>query len=166
MRKQIAVEEETHKELVRFAKKHGYTQGEAVSKMLRFFKKTGSDPDQEENSASEIAKLTSRVEQVIKFQRVFEKDKLAPVITDIMELTEELKKTKPSELSRGLIMIMKAVGYEKEDNKMILKENIFDEIKRSETATKRNIDSYAKSVIAELKEEMEELSKTKKKGLF
>lgn len=166
MQKTVAIDEATHKELVRFAKKHGYKQGEAIAKMLKFFKSTGSDPDQEENSASEIAKLTNRVEQVIKFQRVFEKDKLAPVVADIVELTKELQNSKPQKIINGLSLILTAIGYEREEGKMVLKESLFDEIKRSEEATKRNIDSYANSVIAELKEELAELSNRKKKGLF
>lgn len=93
----INVDEATRNDLRKFCQKHHLTQGDFVKHALAYFRKSGIDPsDPPESVKEELNKIEKRISQSIAFQKTFEKEKLSPLINDIIEVTQRLKAFDPS----------------------------------------------------------------------
>jgi len=86
----IGVEE--LKYLKKLASHHGLKQSEFINSAILFFRKTGINPSHEIHSPREsIEKLTKRVDEVIRFMQVHEKQKLTPLMERLIILEHNLK---------------------------------------------------------------------------
>lgn len=79
------------KDLRKLARNHKLKQVEFINSAINYFKKTGINPAQEIFSPrEEISKLTKRVDQVIRFLQVHEKEKLNPLVERLILLERHL----------------------------------------------------------------------------
>lgn len=101
----INVDESTRDDLKKFCQKHDLTQGDFVKHALAYFRKSGIDPsDPPESVKEELRKIEKRISQSIAFQKTFEKEKLSPLINDIIEVTQRLKVFDPSDTLRKMFV--------------------------------------------------------------
>lgn len=91
--KNIRVSDWTHKELVKLSKNYGKSQGEIISKMVEYFKKSGIDffEDEPKNPSEQISEMNKRLNQVVAFQREFESKKLTPILDELVLTEQRLK---------------------------------------------------------------------------
>jgi hypothetical protein len=86
------------KHLRKLAKQHGLKQVEFVNYAVAYFQKTGINPAAEIYSPrEEIEMLRKRLEEVIKFQQVHEKQKLSPLLDHLIILEKKLSENYLSE---------------------------------------------------------------------
>jgi hypothetical protein len=100
--KNIRVSDWTHKELVKLSKNYGKSQGEIISKMVEYFKKSGVDffEDEPKNPSEQISEMNKRLNQVVAFQREFESKKLTPILDELVLTEQRIKQmidSKPTE---------------------------------------------------------------------
>ncbi len=77
--------------LKRLASRHGLKQVEFVNYAIEYFKKTGINPSEPIFSPrEEIAKLTKRVDQVIQFIANNEKNKLNPLLDELIIISKKI----------------------------------------------------------------------------
>jgi hypothetical protein len=79
------------KYLNKLSRAHNSSNIQYLNAAIHFFRKTGTNPFEPELSANEqLQKLNIRVEQVLKFQRVFESDKLMPLLEKLIIIERRL----------------------------------------------------------------------------
>jgi len=79
------------KQLKRLSNSHGLTQVDFINSSIDYFRKTGINPVEEIYSPrEEIAKLEKRVEEILKFIRIHERDKLTPLVDQLIILQKRL----------------------------------------------------------------------------
>jgi len=79
------------KHLRKIASHHGLKQVEFINATISYFRKTGINPAEEIYSPrEEIERLTKRVDEVIKFMQVHEKQKLSPLLERLLLLERRL----------------------------------------------------------------------------
>jgi len=82
------------KHLRKIANHHGLKQVEFINASISYFRKTGINPAEEIYSPrEEIERLTKRVDEVIKFMQVHEKQKLSPLVERLILLERRLSET-------------------------------------------------------------------------
>lgn len=82
------------KHLRKIASHHGLKQVEFINATISYFRKTGINPAEEIYSPrEEIERLTKRVDEVIKFMQVHEKQKLTPLLERLILLERRLSET-------------------------------------------------------------------------
>lgn len=102
------------KSLRQLAKKHNLTQVDYINKSILYFKKTGINPAEEITSPrEEINKLNNKVESVIKFIRTQEKQKLNPLLDELITISRKLNdqiedQLKSSEFNKQIKSIFEA----------------------------------------------------------
>lgn len=85
---------EYQKELKKLSQSWGMSQTEFLNKAIWYFKKTGIDPNSSIFSPKEeIAKLEKRVNQVIQYISRQEKDKLNPLLDELIITERRLKES-------------------------------------------------------------------------
>ncbi|HPQ35694.1 MAG TPA: BfmA/BtgA family mobilization protein [Tenuifilaceae bacterium] len=85
----IGVEELKH--LRKLSTHHRLKQVEFINSAIEYFKKTGINPAEEIYSPrEEIARLTKRTDEVVRFIQVFEKQKLSPLLEHLIILEKKL----------------------------------------------------------------------------
>jgi predicted GNAT family N-acyltransferase len=88
----VNIETEAQKHLKKLAQHHGLTQLGFLNASVLYFRKTGINPAEEIYSPrEEIAKLTKRVDEVIRFLQTHEKQKLSPLMERLILLEKQLK---------------------------------------------------------------------------
>jgi hypothetical protein len=88
----VNIDNEEHKQLKKLAQHHGLTQSGFLNASVSYFRKTGINPAEEIYSPrEEIAKLTKRVDEVIRFLQTHEKQKLSPLMERLILLEKQLK---------------------------------------------------------------------------
>jgi len=84
MKTTITIDEQTHAELKRYCKRHGISQGDFVKSALDYFRRSGIDPtDPPQSVKEELGRLDKRLNQVISFQRTFERENLLPLVVEL-----------------------------------------------------------------------------------
>ncbi|WP_418754886.1 BfmA/BtgA family mobilization protein [Eubacterium ventriosum] len=77
----IAIETETDKLIEKLCKRYSLKKGEIVKLAFRYVEKASINPaDAPESVKSELAKINKRQEDIIRFIRSYEEDKLNPMI--------------------------------------------------------------------------------------
>ena len=90
----VNIKKEYQKELRKMSESWGMSQVEFLNNAIWYFKKTGINPQSPLFSPKEeIAKLDKRLDQVIKFLRHQEKDKLTPLLDEIIIAERRLKES-------------------------------------------------------------------------
>ena len=90
----VNIKKEYQKELRKMSQSWGMSQVEFLNNAIWYFKKTGINPQSPLFSPKEeIAKLDKRLDQVIKFLRHQEKDKLSPLLDEIIISERRLKES-------------------------------------------------------------------------
>lgn len=88
----IGVDELKH--LKKLALNHKLKQVEFINASIAYFKKTGINPAEEIYSPrEEIEKLTKRVDEVIRFMQVHEKQKLSPLLDRLVLLDKRINES-------------------------------------------------------------------------
>lgn len=82
------------KHLRKIASHHGLKQVEFINSAIAYFRHTGINPTEKTYSPrEEIERLTKRVDEVIKFLQVHEKQKLSPLLERLILLERRLSET-------------------------------------------------------------------------
>lgn len=82
------------KHLKKLASRHKLKQSEFINASINYFQKTGINPAEEIFSPrEEIERLTKRVDEVIKFLQVHEKQKLTPLLERLILMERKLGDT-------------------------------------------------------------------------
>lgn len=88
----IGTEELKH--LKKLATHHGLKQSEFINLAIAYFRHTGINPiDKTYSPREELERINKRVEEVIKFMQVHEKQKLTPLLERLMLLERRLSET-------------------------------------------------------------------------
>jgi hypothetical protein len=92
MRRTIAVTAQTHAEVKTLSKTLNLELGEFVKHSAVYFKKTGIDPSKSDNESplKVMKELVTRVGQVVGYIKAYEKDKLNPLLEQLIFLTRTL----------------------------------------------------------------------------
>jgi len=81
-----------HEILSKLAARHGLKNIQFLNAAIIYLKKTGVDPTEPElSSKEELSKLDKRVNEVIKFFRMFEQDKLTPILQRLIILEKKIE---------------------------------------------------------------------------
>jgi len=112
--KNIRVSDWTHKELVKLSKSYGKSQGEIISKMVEYFKKSGVDffEDEPKNPSEQISEMNKRLNQVVAFQREFESKKLTPILDELVLTEQRIKQmidSKPTDEAKIKVEKVKGI---------------------------------------------------------
>jgi len=87
----INVDESTKEGLKKYCTRNKITQGNFVKFALDYFQKSGIDPaSPPESVKEELSKMTTRISQLIAFQKTFEKDQLLPLVRRVSEVADKV----------------------------------------------------------------------------
>lgn len=87
----VTIDTDTGARLERLAKANGVSKKEFISLSLEYFEKYGINPAQHESPAQEMQKLIKRVDQIVAFQRVQEREFVRPAMGAVMETEARIK---------------------------------------------------------------------------
>lgn len=87
----VTIDTDTGARLERLAKANGVSKKDFISLSLEYFEKYGINPVQHESPAQEMQKLIKRVDQIVAFQKVQERDFIRPAMGAVMETEERIK---------------------------------------------------------------------------
>jgi hypothetical protein len=93
----IRVKREVVEQLIAFKKNYKLKScGEAVEVMLRYIAVVGDDPTNPKFTAkAQLEEMGKRLNQVISFIRVFERDKLKPVLNELEKVNRQVLELVP-----------------------------------------------------------------------
>jgi len=92
--KTIGLDDDTHASLKSYCAKHELTMNNFVRAALTYFRTTGINPtDPPESVKEELARMEKRLNQVIAFQRTFERESMIPLLTRIKELIATIEQS-------------------------------------------------------------------------
>jgi len=73
------------------------TYDDMLATMLNYFAEVGDDPTNPKFTAkAQMVEMNKRLDQVVRFQRVFEAQKLLPVLEELKKLTRQILEFVPS----------------------------------------------------------------------
>lgn len=87
----VTIDTDTGARLERLAKANGVSKKEFISLSLEYFEKYGINPVQHESPAQEMQKLIKRVDQIVAFQKVQEREFIRPAMGAVMETEARIK---------------------------------------------------------------------------
>jgi hypothetical protein len=87
----VTIDTDTGARLERLAKANGVSKKEFISLSLEYFEKYGINPAQHESPAQEMQKLIKRVDQIVAFQKVQEREFVRPAMGAVMETEARIK---------------------------------------------------------------------------
>lgn len=154
----VNIKKEYQKELRKMSQSWGMSQVEFLNNAIWYFKKTGINPQSTIFSPKEeIAKLDKRLDQVIKFLRHQEKDKLTPLLDEIIIAERRLKESLAlgvdkedfDSLQNRIVEIEKVVKVQDEKNKKYMVYTIAEILK------------VLRSQLKEISQNREEIVETK-----
>lgn len=87
----VTIDTDTGARLERLAKSNGVSKKEFISLTLEYFEKYGINPAQHESPAQEMQKLIKRVDQIVAFQKVQEREFVRPAMGAVMETEARIK---------------------------------------------------------------------------
>src|ERR1035437_3788746 len=114
MRRTIAINAQTHAEVKTLSKTLNMELGEFVKHSAVYFKKTGIDPSKSDNESplKVMKELVTRVGQVVGYIKAYEKDKLNPLLEQLISLTRKLDEAlKKLPASERFDQVIKGVNY-------------------------------------------------------
>lgn len=120
----VTIDTATAKLLEMQSKASGVSKKEYINALLEYVKKQGVDPIKDESPQAEIAKINKRLDQVVAFMKVQEKDMMIPTfeaLTRVSQtLTNKVEHLYTTEQSEEQIKIYIDVLKRVEDNKKML----------------------------------------------
>ena len=87
----VSIDSETGAKLDRLAKSNNLSKKALLSLMLDYFEKYGINPAEHESPAQEMQKLIKRVDQIVGFIKVQEKDLIRPLVASVSMTEERIK---------------------------------------------------------------------------
>lgn len=87
----VSIDSETGVKLDRLAKSNNLSKKALLSLMLDYFEKYGINPAEHESPAQEMQKLIKRVDQIVGFIKVQEKDLIRPLVASVSMTEERIK---------------------------------------------------------------------------
>lgn len=94
----VRIDKTQHKKLKDLSRKFNLSQTDFVNYAVDYFAKTGINPaDKIYSPREEISKLEKRVEQVIKFLNVFQREQAKPVFDELVILNKAIMRFLPLE---------------------------------------------------------------------
>lgn len=88
----VTVDRETQTELKKYCKRNCISQGEFIKTALDYFRKSGISPaDPPQSVREELGKMDKRLNQVISFQRTFERENLLPLVVEVRKEREKIE---------------------------------------------------------------------------
>lgn len=148
----VNIKREYQKELRKMSQSWGMSQVEFLNNAIWYFKKTGINPKSTIFSPKEeIAKLDKRLDQVIKFLRHQERDKLSPLLDEIIIAERRLKESL-------------ALGVDKEDF-VSLQNTILEieEVVKSQDEKNQKYMAYTiQEILKMLRSQLTEISQNRK----
>lgn len=87
----VTIDTDTSARLERLAKANGVSKKDFISLSLDYFEKYGINPARHESPAQEMQKLIKRVDQVVAFQKVQEREFIRPAMGAVMETEARIK---------------------------------------------------------------------------
>jgi hypothetical protein len=123
----ISVFHDTRENLRKFIKKHEFrTPDEFISAAIDYFEVTGDDPREPKITAKgAIERNNNRLDQVIAFIRVFERNQMRPLIKDVEQANIEMRQAveKLADMGKYISNQLGVVG-----KNGIISTTVFDEI--------------------------------------
>ncbi|MDR1226548.1 MAG: hypothetical protein LBK47_06580 [Prevotellaceae bacterium] len=94
----IGISEALKVRLAAFKKTYGLpTYEHTLNVMLNYFAEVGDDPTNPQFTAkAQMVKMNKRLDQVVRFIRVFEKQKLQPVLDELVKQSRHMLEVMPS----------------------------------------------------------------------
>lgn len=87
----VTIDTDTGARLERLAKANGVSKKEFISLSLDYFEKYGINPAKHESPAQEMQKLIKRIDQVVAFQKVQERDFIRPAMSAIIDTEDKIQ---------------------------------------------------------------------------
>lgn len=87
----VSIDSETGAKLDRLAKSNNLSKKALLSLMLDYFEKYGINPAEHESPAQEMQKLIKRVDQIVGFIKVQEKELIRPLVASVSMTEERIK---------------------------------------------------------------------------
>ena len=86
----VTIDRKTFARLDRLAKSNNVSKKDFLSCALEYFEKYGINPVEHESPAKEMQKLIRRIDQVVAFQKVQERDFIRPAMQSVMKTEERI----------------------------------------------------------------------------
>ena len=87
----VTIDTDTGARLERLAKANGVSKKEFISLSLDYFEKYGINPAKHESPAQEMQKLIRRIDQVVAFQKVQERDFIRPAMSAVIDTEDKIR---------------------------------------------------------------------------
>lgn len=147
----VSIDSETGAKLDRLAKSNNLSKKALLSLMLDYFERYGINPAEHESPAQEMQKLIKRVDQIVGFIKVQEKELIRPLVASVSMTEERIKSdldniAKKEKLQEFIDAVSKNTAVQQEQ-----KRKLMEAINQVETENKKRTDQtlQALRVLAE-----------------
>lgn len=147
----VSIDSETGAKLDRLAKSNNLSKKALLSLMLDYFEKYGINPAEHESPAQEMQKLIKRVDQIVGFIKVQEKELIRPLVASVSMTEERIKSdldniAKKEKLQEFIDAVSQNTAVQQEQ-----KRKLIEAINQVETENKKRTDQtlQALRVLAE-----------------
>ncbi|MGL5318664.1 MAG: BfmA/BtgA family mobilization protein [Bacteroidales bacterium] len=147
----VSIDSETGAKLERLAKSNNLSKKALLSLMLDYFEKYGINPAEHESPAQEMQKLIKRVDQIVGFIKVQEKELIRPLVASVSMTEERIKSdldniAKKEKLQEFIDAVSKNTAVQQEQ-----KRKLMEAINQVEAENKKRTDKtlQALRVLAE-----------------
>lgn len=147
----VSIDSETGAKLDRLAKSNNLSKKALLSLMLDYFERYGINPAEHESPAQEMQKLIKRVDQIVGFIKVQEKELIRPLVASVSMTEERIKVdldniAKKEKLQEFIDAVSKNTAVQQEQ-----KRKLMEAINQVETENKKRTDQtlQALRVLAE-----------------
>lgn len=142
----VTIDTDTGTRLERLAKANGVSKKEFISLSLEYFEKYGINPAQHESPAQEMQKLIKRIDQIVAFQKVQEREFVRPAMGAVMETEARIKGdlTRIAQSYENMLSILQEVLT---NDEKIIQNNQHDteELKRAVMVLAKHMDEKNKA---------------------
>lgn len=147
----VSIDSETGAKLDRLAKSNNLSKKALLSLMLDYFERYGINPAEHESPAQEMQKLIKRVDQIVGFIKVQEKELIRPLVASVSMTEERIKSdldniAKKEKLQEFIDAVSQNTAVQQEQ-----KRKLMEAINQVETENKKRTDQtlQALRVLAE-----------------
>ena len=147
----VSIDSETGAKLDRLAKSNNLSKKALLSLMLDYFERYGINPAEHESPAQEMQKFIKRVDQIVGFIKVQEKELIRPLVASVSMTEESIKVdldniAKKEKLQEFIDAVSKNTAVQQEQ-----KRKLMEAINQVETENKKRTDQtlQALRVLAE-----------------
>lgn len=136
----VSIDSETGAKLDRLAKSNNLSKKALLSLMLDYFEKYGINPAEHESPAQEMQKLIKRVDQIVGFIKVQEKELIRPLVASVSMTEERIKRdldniAKKEKLQEFIDAVSQNTAVQQEQ-----KRKLIEAINQVETENKKRTD--------------------------